>query len=131
MNIGDLEHGRSGHAAISVEPEHLLCFELGESCNREIATVAHILLCLIVFSFVQIALLCPLHLTTCVFLLMAPWLAPTTPTIAAAATVLRTSHSPVPRTPPLGLGFGSLRCALQENAAVRVMFKLSFVFLSL
>ena len=82
-------------------------------------------------NFVQIALLCPLHLATCVFPLMAPWLAPMTLTIAAATTVLRTSHSTAPRTPPLGLDFGSLRCALQENAAVRVMFKLSFVFLSL
>ena len=38
VNIGALEHGRSGHAAISVGPEHLPCFELGESYIREIST---------------------------------------------------------------------------------------------
>ena len=128
MNIGDLEHGRSGHAAISVGPEHLPCFELGESYIREIQIKLKLVTCFL-FEFVQIALLCPLHRATCVFLPMAPWLAPTTLTIAAVATVLRISHFPVPRTPPLGLDFGSLRCALQENVAVRVM--LSFVFLSL
>ena len=36
VNIGDLEHGRSEHAVISIGPEHLLCFELGESYIREI-----------------------------------------------------------------------------------------------
>ena len=46
----------------------------------------------------------------------------TTRTTAVAASV---KSSPVPRTPPLGLDFGSLRCALQENVAVRVMLKLS------
>ena len=130
MNIGDLEHERSGHAVISVGPEHLPCFELGESYIREIQIKLKLVTCFL-FEFVQIALYCPLQWATCVFPPMAPWLAPTTPTIAAVASVLRTSHSPVPRTPPLGLGFGSLRCALQENVAARVMFKLSFVFLSL
>ena len=72
------------------------------------------------FKFVQIALYCPLHRATCVFLLMAPWLAPMTPTIAAVAFVLGTSQSHVFLTRPLELDFGSLRSALQKAVERRV-----------
>ena len=61
------------------------------------------------------------HLATFVSHLLEPRIATITPTIAAAAIVLRTSHSPVsPLTQPLGLDSGGQHFARQKAVAAKV-----------
>ena len=74
------------------------------------------------FKSHQNVLLCLPHRATSVLHLLEPRIATITPTIAAAAIVLRTSsHSCVSRlTQPLGLDSGSQHFALQQAVAARV-----------
>ena len=68
----------------------------------------------------QNVLLCLPHRATFVPHLLEPWTATTLVTIAAADIVLRTSHSRVSLTRPLGLDTGSQHFALQKAVAVMV-----------
>ena len=68
----------------------------------------------------QNVLLCLPHRATSVLHLLEPWTATTLVTIAAADIVLRTSHSHVSLTQPLGLDAGSQHFALQKVVAARV-----------
>ena len=69
----------------------------------------------------QNVLLSPPHLDAFVSHLPEPWIATSTQTIAAAATVLRTSASPVSLTQLLEPDYGSQLSALQKVVAVKVI----------
>ena len=68
----------------------------------------------------QNVLLCLPHRATSVPHLLEPRTATMTQTIAAVDSVLRTSHSRVTLTRPLGLDTGSQHFALQKAVAARV-----------
>ena len=71
-------------------------------------------------NFDQNVLLCRPHLVTFVSHLLEPRTAIIPVTVAAAASVLRASHSHVSLTQPLGLDSGCHHFALQKAAAARV-----------
>ena len=72
------------------------------------------------FPFNQNVLLCLPHQATSVLHLLEPWIATILLTIAAAASVLRASHSHVLLTQPLELDSGSQHFALQKAVAAKV-----------
>ena len=94
-------------------------------CNpaRAILSSQKILLNILIsfFKSNQNVPLCLPHRASSVSHLLEPRIATITPTIAAAAIVLRTSHSRVSRlTQPLGLESGSQHFALQKAVAAKV-----------